>query len=109
MISGFHSFPVFRKVFEEIFEDGFCVISITLKELFEEGGVKVFVKDEWGSDFLHICNFFVRYALGTYVLFSIGCAPLKRALTLSRREKLLIYCSKIHIVMKNFRPLTLLI
>jgi hypothetical protein len=109
MISGFHSFPVFRKIFEEIFKDGFCVFSIALEEFFEEGGVKVFVKDEWGSDLLHVCNFFVRYALSTYVLFSIGCTPVKRGLTLSRREKPPIYCSKIHIVMKKFRPLTLLI
>src|ERR1700678_2261104 len=109
MVSGFNSFPVFRKILEEIFKDGFCVFSITLEEFFKEGGVKVFVEDEWGSDFLHICNFFVRYALSTYVIFSIGCAPLNRGLTLSRREKLPIYCSKIHIVMKNFRPLILLI
>jgi|HubBroStandDraft_1064217.scaffolds.fasta_scaffold06096_4 hypothetical protein len=109
MISGFHSFPVFRKIFEEILKDGFCVIGITLKEFFEEGGVKVFVKDEWGSDLLHVSNFFVRYALSTYVIFSIGYTPVKWALTLSRREKPPIYCSKIHIVMKKFRPLTLLI
>jgi len=109
MVSGFNPFPVHREIFQEIFKDGFCVFSIALKEFFEEGGVKVFVEDERGSDFLHICNFFVRYALSTYVIFSIGCTPFKGGLTLSRREKLPIYCSKIHIVMKNFRPLTLLI
>jgi hypothetical protein len=109
MVSGFYPFPVYRNIFEEIFKDGFCVFSIALEELFEKGGVQVFVEDEWGSDFLHICNFFFRYALSSNVIFSIGCAPAKRGLTLSRREKLPIYCSKIHIVMKNFRPLTLLI
>src|SRR5580704_15458628 len=87
MISGFHSFPVFRKVFEEILKDGFCVIRIALKELIEEGGVKVFVKDEWGSDFLHICNLFVRYALSTYVLFSTGCAPNKTGSDLTQTGK----------------------
>jgi hypothetical protein len=35
--------------------------------------------------------------------------PGEGKLTLSRREKLPIYCSKIHIVMKKFRPLLLLI
>ncbi len=87
MISGFNPFPVYRKIFNEIFKDGFCVFSIAFEEFFEKGGVKVFVEDEWGSDFLHICNFFVRYALATYVIFSIGLTPGNREFDLIQTGK----------------------
>jgi hypothetical protein len=60
VVSRFYTVPVYRKIFEEIFKDGFCVFGIALEEFFEERGVKVFVEDERGSDFLHICNFCIR-------------------------------------------------
>src|ERR1700759_948289 len=68
VVSGFDPLPVNRKVFQEIFEDGFCVNSIAFEQFGQKGGIQAFIKNKFCTDLLHgCCNFFVVFPLSDYM------------------------------------------